>query len=361
MIFVAAMELAFSARSSSGLPTIADKSIHRLPTCCVVCETSNVSDETKPNSLPFLAIFPDTNIFLPNWPAEPPGLADLLSTARIFQIPVYLLETVELELEAHWIREARGGIDKLKAQKDKLPPPLSDACRIEVPTLSEAVLLYQRMATVTKTKLALDHAAFPETSLRELYQMAIGHEHPFAAEGKNFPDAVIVTSVLDFSRRQNLSRVAFVSKNCADFDRTKLMARAALYGVDLQYYRDLNALHDALWPFLKGALQKAWQEDNEAAKEALELARASLQTFLISQLVKSEDVELELVKIEEVRVAWWDKVTQKLQRVPLQFTVNARFKTTTYAIERGVTIDGWAVNSDEGYECFDFESAFISR
>lgn len=318
-------------------------------------------DGTKVKQLPFAAIFPDTNIFLPNWPAEPPGLADLLSTAGIFDIPVYFLETVELELEAHWIREARIAIDKLQAQKGKLPAPLSTACKLEVPTLAEAISLYKSMAGATKTGLGLPPATFPETSLRELFQMAIDYEHPFAAEGKNFQDAVIITSVLDFSRRQNLSKVAFVSKNHGDFDPAKLKARAALYGVELQYYRDLKALHDALSPFLDDILREAWHKDNQSAKHALELARSSLESFLISHFVRSEDVELDLVGIEEVRVAWWDKVTQKLQRVPVQVTVNVRFKMLNYAFERGITVDGWAITGNEGYERFDFESAFISR
>lgn len=317
--------------------------------------------ETKLKELPFAAIFPDTNLFLPNWPAEPSGLADLVSAAGAFNIPVYFLETVELELEAHWIRDVRTESDKLQAQMAKLPEPLRTACKLEVPRLSEAISLYRKMAEATEARLGMLRAGFRETGLRELYQMAIDQEHPFVAEGKNFQDAVIVASILEFSRQHDLFKVAFVSKNHRDFDPVKLKSWAARYGVELQYYRNLNTVYDALIPFLDHVLQAAWHKDNASAKHVLESARPSLEAYLVSQFVKSDDVEIELVGIEEVRVAWWDKVTQKLQRVPVQITVAARFKATNYMIERGITVDGWAIMGSQSYERFEFESAYISR
>jgi hypothetical protein len=320
-----------------------------------------LSAEAEPKPLPFLAIFPDTNIFLPRWPSEPSGLADLLSTAAVFKIPVYLLEAVELELEAHWLREAQSAIDKVKAQKEKLPTQLSAVCKLEIPTMPEVISVYKREAEATKSRLDVARAAFPETTLRKLFDMAIKHEHPFAAEGKNFQDAVIITSVLDFSQREGFAKVAFVSCNRNDFDPVKLRHLASGYNVDLKYYASLDALRAELNPHLDEMFRQKSQKINESAREVLRREPKKIEDFLISQLVKSREVTLRLLEIEDVSVAWWDKVPRKPEQVPFEATVKAGFKVGDFEIDRGVTVDGWAISDPSEYQQFNFESAFISR
>jgi hypothetical protein len=319
-----------------------------------------VSNTQAAKELPFVAIFPDTNIFLPSWPGEPPGLADLLSTAGIFNIPVYLLETVEMELEAHWIREMRSSVDKLKSAMRKLPAPLHAVTSLQFPNDTDAIDLYKTAAEKMKATLGLPGAGFPDTSLKYVFQMAINHEHPFAAEGKNFQDVVILQSVIEFCKREKLPRVAFVSKNQSDFDPDKVKKRAAADGIDLQYFRDLHALHDSVWPFVSELFREAWRKDNELAKVGIRAISRNLEEFLRSQLIRSDDVQLSLLNIEDVSVAWWDKVTQKLERVPVQITVNVEFSDRDFKIDRGITVEGWAMSSENGYEKFEFDSATIT-
>lgn len=320
-----------------------------------------MSNTQAAKELPFVAIFPDTNVFLPSWPAEPSGLANLLSTAGIFNIPVYLLETVELELEAHWIRDMRSSLEKIKSAMRKLPSPLQTVSSLQLPSDADAIGLYKTAAAEMKAALGLRGARFPETSLKDVFQMAINHEHPFAAEGKNFQDAVILQSVIEFSKRANLLRVAFVSKNHSDFDSDKVKKRAAADGIDLQYFQDLDALHDSLWPLLSELFREAWRKDNELAKAGISDNSPALEEFLRSQLVHSGDVHLSLLNIEDVSVAWWDKVTQKLERVPVRITANVEFSHDDFRIDRGVTVDGWVASGENGHEKFEFDSATITR
>ena len=58
-----------------------------------------------------------------------------------------------------------------------------------------------------------------------------------------------------------------------------------------------------------------------------------------------------------------DKVTKKLERIPIRITVTVKFTDDDlkpdFQIERGVTVDGWAANCESGYEEFEFDSATI--
>ena len=143
-----------------------------------------MSNTQLSKELPFLAIF-QIPTFFTSWPGEPPALADLLSTASIFNIPVYLLEAVEIELEAHWIRDMRSSFDKLNSAMGKLPTPLRPLSLLQMPSDTDAIGHYKTAANKMKNTLGLRNAGFPETSLKDVFQMAINHEHPFAAEGKN--------------------------------------------------------------------------------------------------------------------------------------------------------------------------------
>jgi tetrahydrodipicolinate N-succinyltransferase len=158
-----------------------------------------------------------------------------------------------------------------------------------------------------------------------------------------------------------LSPVAFVSKNSNDFDAKKLLHLASGYNVNLKYYQSISSLQDELSPFRDDLVRKAWQKENESAKSSLNSARASLESFLFAQFVKSENVTLDLLEINDVRVAWVDKVTKKLERVPFEAVVTASFTSAGFEIDRGITVNGWAIVGAGGYERFDFESAFISQ
>lgn len=288
-------------------------------------------------------------------------MVNLLSTADIFSIPVYLLETVELELEAHWTRDMKLAFERTKSAMGKLPYPLERMSALQLPSDAEAIASYKAAAAEMKTALALREASFPETSLKELFEMAINYEHPFAAEGKNFQDAIILESVIDFSKRAKLRSVALVSKNHSDFDSNKVKKRAAANGIELQYFRDLDALHDSLWPLVSDLLKKRRREENERAKAGLSAISLDLEKFLRSQLVRSDDVHLSLLNIDDVKVAWWDKITQKLERVPVQIAVNAAFSHGAFRIDRGIMVDGWVVGAQMDYERFEFDSATITR
>jgi hypothetical protein len=322
---------------------------------------------------PFTAAFPDTNVFLPRWPEESAGLAELISTTGILGIPVYLVEPVEIELEAHQLREAKDALEKIAKISGSLHPLVRPAIKLESLDWEKVRSQLRAQATATKVKLGLRTAAFPALALQDLFQMAASNEHPFTEGGKNFQDAVILRAVIEASRLESLHKVAFVTKNHKDFDKAAVLSRAKESGIVLHLYTSLDDLHEALWPHVKEVFQTAWNEDNRLAKTAIEGIWNELEQFLRAQLVKTQDVTLELLKLGGVQAAWWDRVTQKLSRTGLTFSADVKFVMTRQAdesrnvqeyrseIERGVTIEGWATFVNGAYTDVQFESAFISR
>jgi hypothetical protein len=223
------------------------------------------------SDFPFSAVFPDTNLFLPRWPEEPAGLAELLSVTGIFNIPVYLLQPVEIELEAHQLRSSKTAIENVRKACDKLPAPLKALVKLDAPNWNAFVADFRTRAAATKTRLELQSIDFPTLALPDLFNMAVNHEHPFREEGKNFQDAVIMRSVIEASQMKGLKRVAFVSKNTNDFDADSLRHQAQGQHVTLLFYKSLDELQQALSPFLEQVFKSLQERHSELAKQAVGL------------------------------------------------------------------------------------------
>jgi hypothetical protein len=255
------------------------------------------------NALPFSAVFPDTNIFLPKWPEEAAGLADLVSNTRLFNIPIYLLEAVDMELEAHQLREAKTPIEKIFRLARLLPPLTSAAINVDFPNWETVRSELREKASLTKATLGLRFSAFAPLALRDLFSMAVNHETPFDEERKNFQDAVIIHSVIEASRIEGLGTVAFVSKD-KDFDAPALIARARQSGITLRIYSSLDAIHEALWPHVQDLVRKAWDEDNKLAEAAINTVRHDLEAFLHGKFIQTSDATLELLGVSNVQTAY---------------------------------------------------------
>lgn len=261
------------------------------------------------NNLPFSAVFPDTNIFLPKWPEEAAGLADLVSNTRLFNIPLYLLEAVEMELEAHQLREAKTTIEKISRLARSLPPLRSAAINIDFPNWETVRSELRAKASLTKAESGLRFSAFAPFALRDLFSMAVNHETPFG-ERTNFQDAVIIRSVIEASRIEGLGTIAFVSKD-KDFDAPALIVRARESGISLRIYSSLDAIHEALWPHVQDLIRRAWDEDNKLAKAAINTVRHDLEAFLHGKFIQTSDATLELLRVSNVQTTYWDRVTKQ--------------------------------------------------
>ncbi len=328
-------------------------------------------DSDNPSKLPFTAVFPDTNVFLPRWPEEPAALAELVSVTRLLDIPVYLLESVEIELEAHQLREARDAIQEISKLSGSLHPLVRAAVKVETVDWEQVRSKLRANSSATKLKLGLRSSLFPALPLQDLFEMAANHEHPFADKGRNFQDAVILRSVIETSRLQNLREVAFVSKNEKDFNKAAVLKRGKESGITLHFYPSLAALHDALWPHVAAVVQALWMADNRLGETAVKLVWNELETFLRSQFVHGPDVTLQLLSIGGVQTAWWEREYKKQSEAALRFVAEVRFAVAANEpsgvqqykseIERGITVEGWATFTDGAYGNVQFESAFISR
>jgi hypothetical protein len=325
------------------------------------------------NDLPFFAVFPDTNIFLPRWPDEAAGLAALVSNAGLFKIPIYLLEAVEIELEAHQLREAKATIQKISKLAQSLPPVGSPAVEIESPDWEKVRSELRAKAAVTKAALGLRSCSFSPLTLQDLFNMAVNHELPFGEDGKHFQDAVILRSVIDTSRLEGLSTVAFVSKNYRDFDVTALADRARKDGITLRIYTSLEAVRDALWPHVQELIRTAWRKDNDLAEAAIYTVNHELEEFLREQFVHTSGVTLELLRVSAVETAYLNHVTKEQSPTAIRFVADVKFVTTIMSdvsgdierksldIERGIAVEGWATFSNGGYRGVQFESAVLTR
>jgi hypothetical protein len=203
--------------------------------------------------------------------------------------------------------------------------------------------------------------------------MAVNHEDPFKEEGKNFQDAVIVRSVIETCRLEHLGTVAFVSKNYRDFDVDALAYLAKESGITLRIYTTLDAVHDALWPHVEELFRTAWSKDNDMAEAAIDVARSELEAFIRAEFVRTTDVTLELLRVTNVQTAYWDRVIKHQSPTAIRCVADVKFVTTMQAdvsrgieaksfdIERGITVEGWATFTEQGYRDVRFESAVLTR
>lgn len=72
-------------------------------------------------SPPYRRIYFDSNILLrPQWPLVSQTIVSTISILKDFQIPAILLEPVERELTAHFLRELTATATKAKSQAEAL-------------------------------------------------------------------------------------------------------------------------------------------------------------------------------------------------------------------------------------------------
>jgi hypothetical protein len=311
----------------------------------------------------FGAIFLDSNICLPAWPDEPVGLTELTAIAGLLSIPILLPGPVDLELREHCLRTAKQQLDDIMKSRSNLAAFVRERVEVTNPSSEMIGSDYERRATQTKKALGLDVSPFPKASLIELFTDAIQQSFPFENEGKNFQDAVILRSVCEVCIEKKIYAAAFVSKNKQDFKTAAVKRFGEAHGLSLTLLCGVAEVYEALWPSLEHLLKLAWEKDKEVAARKLNDMNSDIESFLRSRFVKTNDVELHLLSLNNVITGFPIRIkTPTEKRTPITFDANVQFRGPGESlIERGITVESWANYEDGAYGPITLESAEITR
>jgi hypothetical protein len=255
---------------------------------------------------PFKTLYIDSSIFIAaGWPDISAQLRGVLSLSRILKVNVVMLQPVERELEAHWMRDCNKTMLKLQSISENantLLGKVSQGTELRVPTREEIRAAYQKRVEEI-ISLGLERGEVEPRAMSEVFGMAIWHEKPFQDEGKGFQDAVICLGAIDHFA-QSLQKhttsgsgkgfegirrspadesLAFVARD-GDFEEETLIRFARAKGVNLILYRSLDDVDDILTGQLEDAVQRIWAEDRGVAADAVRREKDRLEAFINKNL-----------------------------------------------------------------------------
>jgi PIN domain len=255
--------------------------------------------------LPFKKLYIDSSIFIgEGWPDISAQLDELISLSRVLKVPLVLLQPVERELEAHWMRDCDKAVQRIESVSSNLNALLrrvSQGIEPQLPDRKEIRVAYRRRVDEV-VRLGLERAEVELRSVSELFGMAVWQMRPFQEEGKGFQDTVICLAAIDhFARslpketesssekrgfegvRSSESvterTVAFVTKD-RDFEEESVVRLAKAKGVNLILYRSLDDAHKVLVGQLEEKVKQLWQQDRTAAAEAARREKDRLEEFI---------------------------------------------------------------------------------
>ena len=312
-------------------------------------------------SLPFQAIFIDTSICLPAWPQNPGEVEELIALAEIFTIPVIASEAVLLELRSHCLRDITEALGRLEKERRKLSLFIREQVAVSAPTINDIELAYDLCAAKTRDSLNLQTAPFTSAPLEDLFQDAINHRHPFASEGRNFQDAVVLRSAVEICVERKITAAAFISKD-KDYSNQGVTAAGSNAGVSLQLFKSVIAIQEELWPFLQELLKKAWESDNNLARTKLVGLTNEIEVFLQGRFTSDPLVHLKLISVGDVVTGYVTRIKTPLtKKTTISFSAEVRFHQEPFvAIDRNVAIEGWADFENGDYGPITLESAELT-
>ena len=229
--------------------------------------------------LRFRRIYFDSNVAIKEgWPRFSAAFKQVLQFAQMFKVPVVMLDVVERELEAHWVRdyvETCKAIGGVKAIHDRVGVKTD----LQLPVLSEIRAAYRGVVDKTVQEHGIERVAAALRPTSEFFELAIQETKPFQRKGKNFQDAVIVLAAIDDLASKpgevrnplGINRVgagAFLSRDGV-FDQQTLDALSRSAKVQLTLFPDLDQMLDVFGDELSQALKATWDNDQRQAADAL--------------------------------------------------------------------------------------------
>lgn len=239
-------------------------------------------------SAPYDRVYFDSNILLRHqWPRVSQTLLNAMSIVKDFRIPAILLDAVEKELRAHFLR----GLAAAKAETENKARAVARICEsvgVRAPSISLAPApkleaAYNKTSARAVRELGLRKRAPQLRDVKELFEMAIQRTKPFQEKGKNFQDVVICLTAIDDLISSSGNTAAFISSD-GIFEQSVLDEMCEAHRVRLILFDSLQGLTDDLRKHLDERQEKEWSHDEQLARDAVARERSKIQQFLEANL-----------------------------------------------------------------------------
>jgi len=295
-----------------------------MPEFALLCFSRGRSDLGRWNEkqvLPFHKIYFDSNLAIKEgWPRVSAAFKRTLFLAKTFETPVILLDVVESELEAHWVRQYRESLDAV-ADLQKLHEQIGLTVAPGLPELKEVRTAYRKAIDGLVSEHGFVRVRSQLRPTMQLFQMAIWEAKPFQKKGRNFQDAVICLAGIDDLAKDPTHTGAFLSRDSV-FEQESLDALSRPTKVRLLLFPDLNQLSEVLKNELGERLRTSWDVDQKQAAKAIEENIEIVTAYLAKNLEIPANLGfggeiLSIEGIEHIRVlavrtpAPWDRDSGK--------------------------------------------------
>jgi hypothetical protein len=261
-------------------------------------------------------IYPDSNALIKEgWPNISTALANLLNLTRDMKLRFVLLDPVEQELEAHFLREFTAKTkeaDKKVEKISSLVGPLSFEVGVAWPEITDVQQNYRSFVDAITKQAGIERVKVPPRDINELFGMAIHHRRPFKEKGSGFQDAVICLAAIDHLAASGQKVGALLTRDGV-FDAGTISALAKPKGVSLLVFENVEAIFTPTFDeYIKQVTAQRIAEVNadwERAREAVERDIPTIEKFVAQQYEIPEYsfggtvLEVVSIKIQHVRAA----------------------------------------------------------
>jgi PIN domain len=262
-------------------------------------------------SPPYDRVYFDSNILLRlHWPRVNQTLLNAMSILKDFRIPAILLDAVEKELRAHFLRVLAAA----KTETENKARAVANICEsvgvrppsIPLPSIPKIEAAYNKTSAKAIRQLGLLKRAPPLREAKELFEMAIQRTKPFQEKGKNFQDAVICLTAIDDLVSSSDNKASFVSSD-GIFEQSVLDQLCEAHAVKLILFGSLQSLTDDLRKHLDEQQEKEWSDDEKLAEQAVAAELHTIQKFVEANLEIPAKTGLfrtrQILKINRIEIA----------------------------------------------------------
>jgi hypothetical protein len=246
------------------------------------------------------------------WPNISATLRGLLRLAGRFELPLFISETVELELEKQWLRKLQGTSGAVTESIRKLnaiyEPLAVEIINVQFADVNDVLNSYRQLVAQIRGEWNIQNIPLTQRTLESVLQMSVMRTPPFKEVAKNkevagFQDALIYLSTIDFLAQAHLIG-AFISRDGIYADRRgELTEYATQAGATIHFYQDIedviNELVNELVEQASVELRERWNREEQLARQAIEQNTDQLNDFLTSNL-KFPEMQFAAGKIIEV-------------------------------------------------------------
>lgn len=239
----------------------------------------------------YSVIYPDSNSLIKEgWPNVSTTLGNLLNLVGRMKLRFVLLDSVEQELEAHYLREFEERKRETEAKAEKLARLV--ACvglgvDLKFREVGEAEHLYKGYVEQFAERAGIERVAVASRDVAELFGMAIRRERPFKEKGSGFQDTVICLAAIDHLAASGQKIGAFVTRDGV-FDKATVEELAQRKGVSLRLFDNVDTIFaSAFEEYTEQLANERVAEvraDWERAKEAVEKHISTVEQFVADQL-----------------------------------------------------------------------------